>query len=121
MARTSRNARRGDEEWKSERAGAPPRLSAKEAEILQLLVAGGEGYGLDLVRKSEGRLKRGTIYVTLQRMEEKRYVESRPEEKAAGVPGIARRLYKATGLGELALREQQSMRAPDLGVSLQST
>jgi DNA-binding PadR family transcriptional regulator len=32
-----------------------------------------ELYGLQLVAASRGRLKRGTVYVTLRRMEEKGY------------------------------------------------
>ena len=31
-------------------------------------------YGLELVTESEGALKRGTVYVTLGRLEEKGYV-----------------------------------------------
>lgn len=58
----------------------PPCPSSKEAEIFRVLVAFGESYGLELVEASEGSLKRGTIYVTLQRMEEKRLVSSRQEE-----------------------------------------
>jgi hypothetical protein len=46
-----------------------PRLSAKESLILDLLAHRGELYGLQLVAASRGRLKRGTVYVTLGRME----------------------------------------------------
>ena len=74
-----------------------PRLSAKEAEILRLLIANGEMYGLELVKSSE-TLKRGTVYVTLSRMGDKGYVESRQEEVQEG-DGPPRRLYRATGDG----------------------
>ncbi len=80
-----------------------PRLSAKEMEILQLLIARGEAYGLEMVKASEGRLKRGTIYVTLNRREEKGYVESRKAPVQAGQQGPPRRLYKATGHGARVL------------------
>ena len=44
----------------------PPRLSAVESLILELLVASDDAmYGLQLVAASRRRLKRGTIYVTL--------------------------------------------------------
>ena len=46
-----------------------PRLSAKEAIVLDLLGGGEPLYGLQLVALSEGRLKRGTVYVTLGRIE----------------------------------------------------
>jgi PadR family transcriptional regulator PadR len=74
-----------------------PRLSAKEAEVLRLLIANSEMYGLEMVQRST-LLKRGTIYVTLSRMVDKGYVESRLEEVSPG-DGPPRRLYKATGLG----------------------
>ncbi|HET7461675.1 MAG TPA: helix-turn-helix transcriptional regulator [Longimicrobium sp.] len=79
-----------------------PRLSAKEAEVLRLLIANGEMYGLELVTSSDV-LKRGTVYVTLSRMAEKGYVESRQEEVSPG-DGPPRRLYKATGFGARAYR-----------------
>ena len=88
---------------------APPRLSGKEAVVLELL-HDGEQYGLEIVRLSEGRLKRGTVYTTLNRMQQKGYVQSRSEEKPAHVPGIPRRLFRATpyGLRVLAAHELAS-------------
>lgn len=56
-------------------------------------------YGLELVRASGGSLRRGTVYVTLGRMEEKGYVESHPEVQERGAIGLPRRLYRPTGLG----------------------
>jgi DNA-binding PadR family transcriptional regulator len=80
-----------------------PRLSRKEELILELLADGRERYGLELVASSNGGLKRGTVYVTLGRMEEKGYVVSRQEDKA-GEAGLPRRLYRPTALGS-RLRE----------------
>lgn len=82
-----------------------PRLSAKEYLILDALVARGGQYGLELVRNSEGQLKRGTIYVTLGRMEEKGYVESE-QSKELYVSGKPKRLYKPTGYGAKVFRLQ---------------
>jgi PadR family transcriptional regulator, regulatory protein PadR len=76
----------------------PPRLSRTERRILALL-AGGEAFGLELVQKSEGAVKRGTVYVTLGRMEEKGYVESRLEPLPPGGIGLPRRLYRPTVYG----------------------
>ena len=45
-----------------------PTLPAKERIVLELLVSSGAKYGLQLVEGSRGRLKRGTVYVTLGRM-----------------------------------------------------
>lgn len=77
-----------------------PSLSGKELLILDLLIARGELYGLQLVEESGGRLKRGTVYVTLSRMIDKGYVESRTEDIPVGYPGLPRPLYRPTGLGE---------------------
>ena len=77
-----------------------PRLSRKETAILALLIGKGEMFGLEMVEASEGELKRGTIYVTLQRMGDKGYIESREEPRSLPEIGIPRRKYLATGLGE---------------------
>ncbi len=77
-----------------------PKLSRKEFKILELLIANGEMLGLEMVSASEGELKRGTIYVTLQRMGDKGYTESREEPRTFPEIGIPRRKYSATGLGE---------------------
>lgn len=75
--------------------------------MLRLLIANGEMYGLELVDNSNGELKRGTVYVTLSRMDEKGYVESRVESDAPG-DRAPRRLYKATGLGARAYRAAEA-------------
>lgn len=85
-----------------------PSLSHKEALILELLVGGGrEFYGLELVNASDGKLKRGTIYVTLQRLQEKGLVDSRQEARTAPEIGIPRRLYSITGYGQRVLSAYQ--------------
>jgi PadR family transcriptional regulator len=76
-----------------------PTVSGKESLVLDLLAERGEMYGLELVAAAEGRLKRGTVYVTLGRMEDKGYVESRQEERQPGAIGLPRRLYRATPFG----------------------
>jgi DNA-binding PadR family transcriptional regulator len=75
-----------------------PSISATESLILDLLEPG-ERFGLELVEASAGHLKRGSIYVTLGRMEEKGFVQSRQEERSPGAIGLPRRLYTATAYG----------------------
>jgi PadR family transcriptional regulator PadR len=75
-----------------------PKLSATERHIIELLVEHQELFGLQMVHLSEGRLKRGTVYVTLGRMSEKGYLESRQEPLPEGAIGLPRRLYRPTGL-----------------------
>jgi len=83
---------------------ADVRLSEKEEVILTLLSDGGELFGLAIVEQSDGRVVRGTVYVTLGRMEEKGFITSRQEERQPAAIGLPRRLYKITGLGESVLR-----------------
>jgi len=80
-------------------------MSDLEAIILDLLAAHGPTYGLDLVAASRGRLKRGSIYVTLGRMDEKGFVASVVEDR----PGLGppRRIYEPTALGLRALVASQ--------------
>lgn len=81
-----------------------PRLSGKEYIALKMLInAGRELYGLEMVEASEGELSKGTVYVTLTRLEEKGYITSRREKVRDGV-SIPRRLYKPTGLGARVFR-----------------
>lgn len=92
-----------------------PRLSGKEAVIMDLLVRNGEMYGLEMVKDSD-ELKRGTVYVTLNRMADKGYVESRVMEDDP-TPGLPRRLYRATpqGVRVFHLWEAYRAAAADLG------
>ena len=83
-------------------AGRIPTLSSKETLILELLVQK-ELYGLQLVAASKRRLKRGTIYVTLARMETKGYVTSRAEDPPPDAGGLPRRMYRPTALGRRVL------------------
>ena len=75
-----------------------PSFSATERLIIELLAAHEELFGLRMVELSDGRLKRGTVYVTLGRMQEKGYLESRQEPLPEGAIGLPRRLYRPTGL-----------------------
>ena len=88
----------------STRRSPVPRLSPKESLILDLLAHGEDQYGLQLVAASRGRLKRGTVYVTLGRMEDKGYVTSHAEDAPDGAGGLPRRLYKATPFGLRVLK-----------------
>lgn len=76
-------------------------ISDLEALVLDLLSAKAPTYGLDLVNASRGRLKRGSVYVTLGRMEQKGFVISTLEERPG--EGPPRRLYEPTTLGLRAL------------------
>lgn len=81
-----------------------PHLSPTETQILKMLTQQPRAmYGLELVKVSGGRLKRGTIYVTLGRMEDKGYIESRKEDPWPGTRGMPRRMYRLTGYGQRVL------------------
>lgn len=78
-------------------------LSPKESLILQLLVRDKAAYGLELVAASRGRVKRGTVYVTLGRMEDKGYIRSHLEDAPPEAGGLPRRIYTPTPLGRQVL------------------
>jgi PadR family transcriptional regulator PadR len=86
-----------------------PSISSRECLVLEQL-RDGEKYGLELVAASGGALKRGTVYVTLGRMERKGFVESRQEAQPAGAIGLPRRLYRATAYGLKVLEAYQLLR-----------
>lgn len=73
-------------------------MSASESLVLEILRSG-DRYGLELVEASGGRLRRGSVYVTLSRMEAKGFVESWQAARAPGTQGMPRRLYRATEYG----------------------
>ena len=87
-----------------------PTLSSKEALILQMLGRSREMYGLEMVTASEGSLKRGTVYVTLGRMEQKGYITSRVEDETPAMGGLPRRLYMATPFGRNVLSTVTALR-----------
>lgn len=84
--------------------------------ILDLLGRSKEMYGLELVAASGSELKRGTVYVTLARMEEKGFISSRLDDEPPQSGGLPRRLYSATSYGRelhaarVALRKRLLLR-----------
>jgi DNA-binding PadR family transcriptional regulator len=86
-----------------------PTLPSKERLILELLVSQGPLFGLQLVALSDGALKRGTVYVTLGRMEAKGFITSEQEPLPSGAIGLPRRIYRPTPLGERVLRAWTTM------------
>ena len=86
-----------------------PTLPPKERLILDLLVSQGPLFGLQLVALAKGALKRGTVYVTLGRMEAKGFVRSEQEAAHPGAIGLPRRIYVPTPLGERVLRAWTQM------------
>jgi len=84
-----------------------PRLSHKEFTVLEMLVNNDEMYGLEMVTASEGELKRGTVYITLQRMAEKGLVDSRVEIRIEPEIGIPRRWYKVSEFGRKIFKAQE--------------
>lgn len=84
-----------------------PKPNGVEHEVMRLLSQRREMYGLEMVKESK-RIKRGSIYVTLMRMEEKGWVTSKAEEQA-NHSGMVRRLYSITGLGERAMQYAEAV------------
>jgi PadR family transcriptional regulator len=74
-------------------------LPAKELVALRALDSGQEKYGLEIVRESDGGLKRSSIYVFLGRLEQRGLIESRYDIDKDR-PGPPRRMYRINGAGE---------------------
>ena len=85
-------------------------LPRKERLILELLLGSGPLHGLGLVEASAGSLKRGTVYVTLGRMEAKGLLSSEQEPPHPAAIGLPRRIYRVTSLGERVMRAWDAFR-----------
>ena len=73
--------------------------------MLELLAAKHDHmYGLELVEASRGRLKRGTVYVVLGRLQQKGLIESEPEKFADDSGLVPRRMYCISAVGARLLR-----------------
>lgn len=77
--------------------------------MLALMRTGREAYGVpvrDEVQRCTGRdLTLGTVYKTLERLEEKGFAESWTGEPTPQRGGRRKRYYKVTGAGRAALRQ----------------
>jgi DNA-binding PadR family transcriptional regulator len=56
-------------------------------------------YGLDLVERSNGTVKRGSVYVLLGRLQEKGFVRVLPKRPEPDYPGPPRPRYQLTAEG----------------------
>jgi len=102
------------------------KLRRKEYVILELLYPGEAceaqwKYGLELVKLSKNRrwlerLWRGTVYVHLHNLEEKRYIQSKEEDETPIEIGLTRRLYRMTSEGRCAYYKRKYLhRKMELG------
>ena len=71
-------------------------IAGAELKVLSA-VCGGETYGLEIVNKSNGEIKIGSVYVLLGRLESKGLIVSRKEKASENI--IPRRFYCQTELG----------------------
>jgi DNA-binding PadR family transcriptional regulator len=80
-----------------------PKLTAKERIILEMLVDSPDMYGLEIVEASNREIGRGSVYVFLDRLEDRGLVTSELELRPANTAGNARRMYRPTGEGARAI------------------
>ncbi len=99
-----KNAKKEDMDTNS-----PPRLSRTESEVLHLLVANDEMYGLEIAKA--GGLAAGTIYVLLARMVVKGVIASFDETRGPNTRGKPRKMYRLTGLGQRVARAEAAAAA----------
>jgi PadR family transcriptional regulator, regulatory protein PadR len=87
------------------------KLSMWEQRLLALLRNSGELYGLQMIDALEDTYKRrigfSIVYPTLQKLEDKGFVTSRPGEESDSGSGARRHYYRITGAGEHALYEEE--------------
>ena len=81
-------------------------ISSTQGVILKLLSQHEPLGGLELVRKSNGLLKRSSIYVILSRLEESGLVESKYVDTPKGERGPRRRQFVLTVNGKAELAER---------------
>lgn len=86
--------------------------SNTEFVILELLTGAAERYGLELVRISHGKLKRGSVYVLLDRLERAGLVESRRDTN-----NPPRRMYRLSADGGRALDARRLLETGAVEVS----
>ena len=81
--------------------------------LLAVVRMAGDGYGLAIRREIEARTGRevsiGAIYATLERLEGKGYLSSRPGQATAERGGRARRLFSISPDGRRALVRSRDM------------
>jgi PadR family transcriptional regulator, regulatory protein PadR len=80
-----------------------------EMRVMQLLQDAPKGlYGLQIVERSNGAIKRGSVYVLLGRLEEKGFIDvTRTQE--ANHPGLPRPHYRLNAAGARVLATAESM------------
>ena len=85
--------------------------------ILELLREKSPDYGLELVKRSEGRLRRGTVYVHLRVLEDDDFVKSftRAGEDLSMRGGRPRYWYELSGNGRKKLIDLESESGGFLG------
>lgn len=84
-----------------------PKVSNKELVVLGLLSSRGDMFGLQLVKESDQAIGRGTVYVTLSRMERKGLVRSFRKDAENGIENYKKH-YKITGMGQNTLRATEA-------------
>lgn len=89
-------------------------MTEQEITILEILDRNRrEMYGLDIVKQSNGKLKRGSIYIQLNRLEKWGLITSRAEDEVDPQVQIVRRLYRITKGGVSALYDAQTQDGTD--------
>ncbi len=101
------------------RTSRGPKLpNPREVRILELLVTR-RLYGREIRNLYESECKKsmplGSLYTTLERMEQKGFIESKVDDAPPVRKGNHRRYFRITGLGANALRARQLMLTPNNG------
>jgi DNA-binding PadR family transcriptional regulator len=85
----------------------------EELVMLAIMGMGNKTYGVPLrerLEESGRRVSVGALFVTLERLEKKDFVEAKTGEATPERGGKAKKYYSVTGLGEKALAEVEERR-----------
>jgi hypothetical protein len=85
-------------------------LGRKEAEILRCLIADGPSFPKDLAKNNPDRIVRSAVYIQLQRLVDKGFVDAEPESVPLDQIRTPRNRYSVSGLGVRALQAHELAR-----------
>lgn len=90
-----------------------------EIKVLQVLVKADECYGLQIVKRSRGKISRSGVYTLLNRLYDKGFVKRRYGND--GHAGLPRPLYSLTDLGHRMLGAWAILTSSHVGKSAEPT
>lgn len=81
-----------------------------EVDVMRVLQDAPKGlYGLQIVADSNGRISKGSVYVLLDRLERKGFIDVKRTDVKGAYPGLQRPHYKLNAEGRRVLATAESL------------